>query len=99
MSNYTATTSSLHDVFNEYTPNFADPRVLNRIKRAYGFSRACISTDEPHPWAKMYIDQFFGQQQNPLSKWLREILLVPVDSWFVRRGACLKQARITSDPC
>jgi hypothetical protein len=58
-----------------YIPNFQDPRVLRRIRHAYGFAKAVLS-DKPHGWSTRYIDRYFGQQQLPLSKWLRQKLLV-----------------------
>jgi hypothetical protein len=59
----------------KYEPNFNDPRVLNRIRHAYGFARAVIN-GKPHRWSTRFIDKFFGHQGNDLSKWLRNQLLI-----------------------
>jgi hypothetical protein len=66
----------------EYKPNFNDPRVIKRIKHAYGFARGILSTTTAHGWSTRYIDKYFGQQQNQLSKWLRNQLLVVVCDRF-----------------
>ena len=64
---------------NSYTPNFNDPRVIKRLKTAYGFTVSVISLTKPKDWAKVYIDAHLGQQQNQLSQWLRDILLICKD--------------------
>jgi len=60
----------------EYIPNFNDPRVIKKIKRALGFVGACLSDTKPHQWSTRYMDEHFGQQQNDLSKWLRTELVI-----------------------
>ena len=71
-----------------YIPNFKDPRVLRRIIRAYGFARAVL-TNTPRSWSTRYIDQYFGQQQHPLSRWLRkQLLIVTHDHWSKDTGQC-----------
>src|SRR5690606_1122364 len=62
-----------------YTPNLADPRILKRIATAYGFARGCLSST-PRAWSKAALDNIFGQQQHPLSRWLRAKLLICVDN-------------------
>ena len=59
-----------------YTPNLNEPRVQKRIKSAIGFTNACFSATKPRGWSTRYIDKHFGQQQNNLSKWLRDKLLI-----------------------
>lgn len=59
-----------------YEPNFNDPRVLKRIRHAYGFTKGCMSDTKEHAWAKVVIDKYFGQQQHDLSKFLRNTLLI-----------------------
>lgn len=65
-----------------YTPNFADPRVLRRVKRAMGFACACFSETKEREWSTRYIDKFFGISSNPLSKYLRDTLLVCTDAHY-----------------
>jgi hypothetical protein len=65
-----------------YNPNFNDPRVLSRIKTALGFACAVMSETKSHPWSSRYIDKFFGMSTNPLSKYLREKLLICTDEFY-----------------
>ena len=59
-----------------YTPNFNDPRVIERITHAIGFALGVMSTDKPRPWSTRYIDKHLGQSQRPLSQYLRSKLLI-----------------------
>lgn len=59
-----------------YTPNFTDPRVINRTKHALGFAIGVMSSEKEHPWSTRVIDKYFGSQRNNLSKYLRSILLI-----------------------
>lgn len=65
-----------------YTPNFNDPRVARRIKRAVGFATACFSEDKARSWSTRYIDKYFGVSSNPLSKYLRDCLLTCTDAHY-----------------
>jgi len=72
-----------------YQPNFSDPRVVRRVRRAIGFACGVISTTKSQPWSTRYIDQWFGVQSNPLSGYLREQLLtVTNDHWNKDTGKC-----------
>ena len=72
-----------------YTPNWSDPRVQRRVRRAIGFAAGVISADKPQAWSTRYIDQWFGQAQNPLSCLLREQLLIVSDNhWNKDTGQC-----------
>jgi len=76
---------------NCYTPNFNDPRVQSRTRRAIGFAAGVISSTKPHAWSTRYIDQWFGCASNPLSKYLRESLLIVTDHryhWGSDTGQC-----------
>lgn len=59
-----------------YNPNINDPRTKRRIKKALGFVGSHLSDIKPHQWSTRYIDKYFGQQQNELSIWLRNKLLI-----------------------
>lgn len=63
-------------VIMSYNPNFNDPRTKRRIKKALGFVGSHLSDTKPHQWSTRYIDKYFGQQQNELSMWLRNKLLI-----------------------
>jgi len=65
-----------------YTPNFNDPRVARRIKRAIGFACACFSETKERSWSTRYIDRYFGISSNPLSKYLRDTLLICTDQHY-----------------
>jgi len=72
-----------------YTPNFSDPRVQRRIKRAIGFAAGTISATRPQAWSTRYIDQWFGSQRNELSRYLRQqLLIVANDHWNKDTGQC-----------
>lgn len=62
-----------------YTPNFSDPRVQRRIKQAIGFACGTMSYTKPQQWSTRYIDKWFGVQSNPLSRYLRQQLLIVTD--------------------
>lgn len=59
-----------------YQPNFADKRIQRRLRHALGFTRAILSETKPHAWSTRFIDEYLGQQQTELSKYLRKHLLV-----------------------
>ena len=72
-----------------YTPNFSDPRVQRRIKRAIGFASGTISASRPQAWSTRYIDQWFGSQRNELSRYLRQQLLIVANNhWNKDTGQC-----------
>lgn len=72
-----------------YNPNFSDPRVQRRIKRAIGFASGVISATKSQQWSTRYIDKWFGVQSNPLSKYLRQQLLIETNShWNKETGQC-----------
>lgn len=65
-----------------YTPNFNDPRVSKRIKKAIGFVSALVSEDTPRWLSTRYIDKHLGSQRNDLSKFLRNSLLICTDETY-----------------
>jgi hypothetical protein len=74
-----------------YTPNFRDSRVQARVRRAIGFAAGVMSADRSQSWSTRYIDRWFGQQQNSLSRYLREHLLIETDGhWNKDTGVCKK---------
>ena len=76
-----------------YNPNLSDPRVIRRIQTAYGFARGVLN-EQPHAWSTRYIDRYFGQQQNPLSAWLREQLLVCTNQHYNKDAGLTKQYQL-----
>jgi len=73
-----------------YTPNFNDPRVMMRIRHAYGFAVGALS-HKPQNWSTRYIDKYFGQQQNDLSKWLRQKLLIVTNNRYSMDSGLTKE--------
>jgi hypothetical protein len=67
---------------NTYQPNFNNPRVVSRCKLALGFACGVMSENKSHPWSTRYIDKFFGNQRNDLSKYLRKTLLICTDEYY-----------------
>lgn len=72
-----------------YTPNFRDPRVKKRIKRALGFVCSSLSDTRPRAWARVELDRWFGTQNHDLSRWLRKKLLIESNPrWNMNHGIC-----------
>lgn len=78
----------------KYQPNYKDPRVINRIRHAYGFSRGCMSIDKPSSWSKSYIDKYFGTQNHNLSKFLRNHLLICINHNYNKEQGITKQYKL-----
>jgi len=73
----------------QYKPNLKDPRVIDRIKHAYGFTKAVMSEDKETNWSSRTIDKYFGQHQHELSKYLRNKLLICTSHRYdMNNGKC-----------
>jgi hypothetical protein len=71
-----------------FNPNFLDPRVHSRCRRALAFVQSRFN-QQPRAWSTRDIDRYFTQQQNPLSQWLRQKLLVEVNGYYnSQTGKC-----------
>ena len=74
-----------------YEPNFNDPRVRKRIKKALGFVGSCLSDTEPRGWSTRFIDKNLGHQKENLSKYLRsQLLICTSDRYNKDTGVCKK---------
>ncbi|MDN2698723.1 hypothetical protein O0882_20615 [Janthinobacterium sp. SUN073] len=74
----------------QYIPNFDNPRIRKRVKKALGWAAGCVRS-EPREMAKNWIDVNLGQQQNELGAWLRAKLLICQDNFYyfgVDGGKC-----------
>jgi hypothetical protein len=80
-----------------YFPNFDDPRVIKRIINALGFSIGVLSENTPRQWSSRYIDNFFGQPQNPLSKYLRQKLLICTSERYSKDQGYCKEYILNED--
>lgn len=65
----------------KYQPNFSDPRVIKRVTQAIEYIEQYVFST-PVPVAQSKIIQNFGQAQTPISKFLKEQLLICVDPYF-----------------
>lgn len=73
----------------KYKPNFNDPRVIRRVENAIGFTKAMTSAKRPKHLAGVFIDKHLGMQNNPLSKYLRNKLLICTDNRYNKdSGIC-----------
>ena len=54
-----------------YNPNFNDPRILRRIKKAIGWTVASLNDHTPKAIAQRYIIEIFGQGQHDLAKFIK----------------------------
>ena len=74
-----------------YEPNYNDPRVRKRIKKALGFVGSCFSETKPKGWSTRYIDKYLGHQKENLSKYLRSNLLICINDRYNKdTGLCKK---------
>lgn len=74
-----------------YEPNYNDPRVRKRIKKALGFVGSCFKETAPRAWSSRYIDKQLGNQKENLSKYLRSNLLICVNDRYNKdTGVCKK---------
>lgn len=78
----------------KYRPNFNDPRVLNRIRHAYGFTKAVMSIDKSTTWGTRTIDKYYGHQNRPLGKYLRNTLLICTNNNYNKDTGKTKEYKI-----
>lgn len=62
--------------------NFNDPRVRRRCINALSFVNSHVNKHTPKHLSTRFIDKHLGQNQNPLSKFLRNLLLIVHDHQF-----------------
>lgn len=67
----------------QYTPNFNDPRVRARCKKALGFAYAMLSPTTPKQCHSRTLDRFFGQGQTQLSQYLKSQLITLEDPVYM----------------
>lgn len=80
-----------------YKPNYNDPRVIRKIKKAIAFTNGFLSDTKPRGWSTRYIDKWFGQQQHELSKYLRANLLICTNNRYnMDSGVCKEYIRNTT---
>ena len=74
-----------------YNPNINDPRIIKRIRHAYGFTKGALSTTEPHHWARNQLNKYFGRSNDDLGKFLRNTLLICTDNRYNKDTGITKQ--------
>lgn len=74
-----------------YQPNFNNGLVIKKVRKALGFVGSHLSDNKPHAWYTRYIDEYFGQQQNKLSKYLRNELLICTNERYSKDSGICKQ--------
>lgn len=69
--------------------NHSDPRVRRRVELAVTFAASFLSDTKPRATSKKLLDEYFGQQQHPLSKYLRNRLLICTrEAYSAEHGIC-----------
>jgi hypothetical protein len=72
-----------------YKPNWTDPRVISRAHKCIAFVEKYVRTNKPQ-WLSckwIYHPDHFGSDRNPISLYLKELLLICVnESYVVNRG-------------
>ena len=81
----------------KYTPNWRDPRTQRRIKTSLDWALACLSPTKPRSWSTRHIDRVFGNQGNPLSKMMRQCLLITHDPYYNPQTSKCKQYLLNMD--
>ena len=73
----------------DYEPKFNNKKFRERAQQALEWVEKYVSSTKPNWLSTRAIDQQFGQQQLPSSKWLRQQLLIVVDPhWNHLTGKC-----------
>jgi hypothetical protein len=77
-----------------YQPNFSDPRVQSRITQAVKFCEKYLRVDKSQWLSTRWIDKSFGMSTNPLSRYLRDVLLVCVNETYNKNTGQCKTYRL-----
>jgi len=65
-----------------YSPNFSDPRVIRRCRRALGFLVSHLHPRKPKLYSRDGLDRYLGKSSNPLSAYIRAECLTCVDTHY-----------------
>jgi len=65
-----------------YQPNFQDPRVQKKVKRAIGWAQACLSETKSRTWSTRELNLQLGQPNKDLGRYLRNHLLICTDEHY-----------------
>lgn len=80
-----------------YTPNFNDPRVQKRIRKALGYIIGNFSAEKEVSGHCRTMDKFIGKQNNPLSAYIRSSTLIVCDEHYDSYTGKCKTYRMNAD--
>lgn len=80
-----------------YHPNFKNPRVIARIEDLLLFAWGYQKMDDMRHWSRSLLDSKFGKSDNPLSAYLRSILLICTSDKYSKDAGITKQYLINSN--
>ena len=80
-----------------YTPNIKDPRVLKRIKHAYGYARGVFSETKEQQKSIQALSKQFGQMQDSLAQFLYSTLLTCTDHYYNESAGISKKYILNAD--
>lgn len=77
-----------------YQPNFSDPRVLTRVKKALTTVEQYTKSKRKSWISSKELYKHFGNTSRPLGKYLKEMLLTVADPYYnSETGICIKYTR------
>lgn len=79
-----------------YTPNFNDPRVKRRAMTALGFTVGILGA-KPRQVFCRDIDVSFGKSNHQMGRWLRERLIICVDTAFNKDTGLMKKYTVNPE--
>lgn len=75
----------------KYKPNFNDPRVANKCRRALGWATCQLHEHKYNGWSRKHLDKRIGYSHTDLGRYLRQQLLITHDNhWSMDHGICKK---------
>jgi hypothetical protein len=81
---------------DKYQPNFNNPRVISRVQTAVDFCQKYIKENNSQWLSSRWIDKHFGMSTRPLSRYLRDKLLICVNDYYNKDAGITKRYRLNS---
>ena len=75
----------------KYQPNIKDPRVLKRMKQAYGFTKGFVPETKSRAIAQTLLIKHFGYVSSDVTQWLRDILLITTSQKYNKDAGVCKE--------
>ena len=70
-----------------YQPNFNDPRIQRKIKKALGFLSSIFKDDKTEKWlTQAVIEKYIGRSDKDFGKYLRDKLLIETHQHSIKEG-------------